>query len=261
MDYLSPLRSELKLKILLSLLNGERKISDLRRATETRDTTIFHVLEDFGDLGLTIKAQGVYKLSTLGIIEAKIIKETISSAEVIEKFKAFWLSHNVDDIPSHLLLNIGALKQAHLVQAQATEIGIVHQKFIETIRTAKRIKGISPIFHPDFTSLFGQLLEQGSTIELVVSSDVLSKIAGFIDFEILKKYFAKDTLRVFVKDDLKIALALSEHSFSLGLFDQSGSYDDRMDLRSDSVEAINWGERLFEGIVKNSTRLEADLSI
>ena len=261
MDYLSPIRSELKLKILLKLLNGEKKISELRLDAETRDTTILHVLEEFGDLNLTTKTQGLYKLSPLGIIEAKILKEFISTTEVVEKFKDFWLSHNVDDIPAHLLQNIGALKDAQLVRTQASELGIVHQTFIETIKTSKKIKGISPIFHPDFISLFGQLLEQGSTIELIISSDVLNKITGFVDFELVKKYFAEDKLRVFLKDDLKIALALTESSFSLGLFALSGTYDDSMDLRSNSIEAIKWGERLFEDAIKGSQRIGLDLSI
>jgi predicted transcriptional regulator len=261
LDYLSPLRSELKLKILLSLLGGEKKISELRINAETRDTTILHVLEEFDDLNLTKKSQGLYKLSSLGIIEAKIFKEFNSTIGVIEKFKDFWLSHNVDDIPAHLLQNIGALKDAQLVRTQASELGIVHQTFIETIKTSKMIKGISPIFHPDFISSFGQLLEQGNTIELIVSSDVLNKITGFVDLDIVKKYLTEDKLRVFLKDDLKIALALTERSFSLGLFALSGTYDDSMDLRSDSIEAIKWGERLFEDSAKGSLRIGLDLAI
>ncbi len=261
MDYLSPLRSELKLKILLSLLNSGKKISDLRVDAETRDTTILHVLEEFGELNLTTKAQGLYKLSPLGIIEAKLVKEFISSVDVVEKFKDFWLSHNVSDIPTHLLQNIGALKDSQLVQTRAAELGIVHQTFIEGIKTSKKIKGISPIFHPDFIASFGQLLDQGTTIELIVSSDVLNKITGFVDLNAIKKCLEEDKLRVFLNDNLKIALALTESSFSLGLFTLSGTYDDNMDLQSTSGEAIRWGERLFEDVVKSSQRIGIDLPI
>jgi predicted transcriptional regulator len=258
LEILSILRSDLKLKILLSLLNAEKKISELRFDPETRDTTILHVLQEFGDLNLTTRSQGLYKLSPLGIIEAKILKEFLSTGEVVEKFKDFWLSHNVDDIPAYLLESIGALKDAQLVRTQASELGIVHQTFIEGIKTSKKIKGISPIFHPDFIASFGELLEKGSTIELIVSSDVINKITGFVDIELIMKYLSEDKLRVFVKDDLKIALALTESSFSLGLFALSGSYDDSMDLRSNSIEAIEWGERLFEDAVKGSQRIRLD---
>ncbi len=259
LDYLSPLRSELKLKILLSLLNGDRKIAELRSDVESRDTTILHVLEEFGDLNLTTKTQGIYKLTSLGIIEAKVFKEYISTAEVIEKFKDFWLSHNVNDIPSHFLQNMGALKDSQLVRTEASELGIVHKTFMENLKTAKRIRGISPIFHPDFISLFEQLLNQGCTIELIVNSDVFNKIAGFVDLELAKKYLIENKLKIFLKDDLKIALALTEHSFSLGLFALSGMYDDSMDLLSESSEAIEWGEQFFEEAAKGSTRIALDL--
>jgi predicted transcriptional regulator len=259
LDYLSPIRSELKIKILLNLLDGEKKISELRIGTETRDTTILHVLEEFGDLDLTAKTQGLYRLTPIGLIEAKSLKEFILTTEVLEKFKIFWLSHNIDGIPPHLLQNIGALKDSLLVQTQALELGVVHQTFLETVRKSKRIKGISPIFHPDFISLFGQMLEQGSTIELIVNSEVLNKITGFVDFRLITKYLEENRLRVFLNDDLRIALALTEHTFSLGLFSLSGTYDDNMDLRSTNAEAIKWGERLFEETVKDSQRFGLNL--
>ena len=259
MDYLSPLKSELKLKILLSLLNGEKKIAELKDEVETRDTTILHILEEFGDLNLTTKTQGVYSLSSLGIMEAKIFKEHISTVEVIDKFKDFWVSHDMSDIPEHLLLNLGALKDATLVRTEATELGIVHKTFMETIKTAKRIQGISPIFHTDFISTFAQLLNQGCTIELAVSSEILKKIMNFVNLEQAKKYFITDNLKIFLKDDLKIALTLTENSFSLGLFALSGAYDDSTDLVSNSRKAIDWGERLFLDAVKGSTRIGLDL--
>jgi predicted transcriptional regulator len=259
LDYLSPLRSELKLKILLSLLNGERKIADLRSEVETRDTTILHVLEEFDDLNLIAKNQGFYTLTPLGIIEAKIFKDYIATTEVIEKFKDFWLLHDITDIPVHLLQNMGALKDAQLVRTDATELGIVHKTVLETLKTSKMIKGISPIFHPDFISMFGQLLDQGCTIELIVSGNVLRKIKGVVEIELVKKYFEEDKLRFFLKDDLKVALALTSHSFSLGLFSLSGKYDDSMDLLSESAESIEWGERLFDDMARCSQRIGLDL--
>lgn len=259
MDYLSPLRSELKLKILLSLLNGEKKIAELKNEVDTRDTTILHALEELCDLDLTTKTQkGVYRLSSLGLIEAKIFKEYILNSEVIEKFKVFWLSHDISDIPPRLLLNIGALSNTLWVQTQASELGIVHQTFLETLKISKQIKGISPIFHPDFISLFGQLLDQGCTIELIVNSDVLKKIMNYVDNNSVKKYLLSDKLKIFLNNNIKIALALTENSFSLGLFALSGIYDDSTDLLSNNAQALAWGEQLFEDVAKSSKRIGLD---
>ncbi len=258
LDYLSPLRSELKLKILLKLLEGEKKVSDLRVNVETRDTTILHILEEFGELNLITKEQGLYKLSSLGLIEAKIFKEYIYTSKVMEKFKDFWLLHNITDIPLCLLLNLNALSDASVIRNEASKIGVVHKTFLETFKHSKWFKGISPVFHPDFISQFGQQVEHGSTIDLVVSDDVLKNVIEAADLELIKKYLDANTLRIYLNNDVKIALALTETSFSFGLFTLAGTYDDSMDLFSNNPQAIEWGERLFEEIVKRSKKIDLD---
>jgi len=255
LDYLSPLRSELKMKILLSLLCGERKISELRSNVETRDTTILHVLEEFGDLNLTVKSQGVYKLTPLGVIEAKIFKECLSTADVIEKFKDFWLSHNVADIPSHLLLNIGSLSDALLVRTEATELDIVHTKILELLKASKKVRGISPVFHRDYVPVVERLLKEGNSVELIFTSKVLSKTFAAAEPGLIKKYLQDGKLIISLNENIKIALTVSENSFSMGLFKLNGEYDYGADLISLNPKAIEWGEHIFEDVVKVSTRI------
>ena len=255
LDYLSPLKSELKLKILLSLLKGERKIADLRADVESRDTTILHVLEEFGDLDLTTKSQGVYRLSSLGLFETKILKDFISTIEVIEKFKDFWLLHNVADIPSHLLLNIGALSDALLVRTDATELDIVHTKILEILKTSKKVRGISPVFHRDYVPVVERLLKEGNSVELIFSSKVLNRTLTSAETGLIKKYIQEGKLKISLNENVKIALTVSENSFSMGLFKLNGEYDYGADLISLNQEAIEWGEHLFEDVVKVSTRI------
>ena len=258
MDYMLPFRSELKLKVLLSLLKGDRKIADLRTDIGIRDTSILHVLEEFMELKLITKAQGSYRLSSIGIMEAKICKEYYSTIEVLEKFNAFWLLHKTDAIPTRLMLNIGALKNAELVCTEASELGIVHDNFVSIVLASKMLKGISPIFHPDFILYFGQLLNQGNTIELIINSAVFKKIVDSADYDLLKKYLKSNSLKLFLKEDLTMALSITDISFSFGLFSLSGKYDDSMDLISANREAIEWGEQLFEEALKSSERIGID---
>ena len=256
MDYLSPLRSELKLKILLSLLNGEKKISELRIDAETRDTTILHVLGEFGDLNLITKTQVVYRLSSLGLLETKVFKELISTTEVIEKFKDFWLSHNVADIPLYLLLNLGALSNASIVCIEATDLNIVHEKIVNILKTSKKVRGISPVFHGDYVPVVQKLLKEGNSIDLIFTPKVLEKTAALAENGLIKKYVQEEKLKIFLNEDVKIALTVAENSFSLGLFKLNGEYDYGVDLMSTSSEAIEWGEHLFEDVVRRSTRVD-----
>ena len=259
MDYLSPLRSELKLKILLSLLSGERKIANLRSVVETRDTTILHVLEEFGELGLITKSQGVYRLSSLGLLETKVFKELISTTEVIEKFKEFWLSHNVADIPSYLLLNLGALSNASIVRTEATDLNLVHEKIVNILKSSKKIRGISPVFHGDYVPIVEKLLKDGNSVDLIFTPKVLEKASALSEIGLIKKYVQEGNLKIFLNDDVKIALTVAENSFSLGLFMLNGEYDYGVDLMSTSKEAIEWGGHLFEDIAKRSRLMDLKL--
>src|SRR5665647_335525 len=99
MDYLWPLKSGLKLEILLSLLKGEKKLSEIHADVESSDTTILHIIKDFEDLSLTTKSGGTYQLTSLGLLEAEMYKNASSTAEVIQKFKEFWLTHDVTALP------------------------------------------------------------------------------------------------------------------------------------------------------------------
>jgi len=258
LDYVSPLSSELQRKVLLSLTEGEKDIAKLTADIGARNTSILHILEQFGGLDLVTKTRGFYSLSSLGAIEARICHEYFSAIEVIEKFKGFWLLHDVTGIPADFLSNIGALKDSIVIKTEASELKTVHGKFMEIIQASKKIKGISPIFHPDFILLFAQLLNQGATIELIVNSNVLNKIVSFADIALIKKYLEDDSLQIFLCEDLKITLTLTANSFSLGLFFPSGEYDDNTDLISTSTEAIRWGEKLFEVFLKNSRKVGLD---
>jgi predicted transcriptional regulator len=122
-----------------------------------------------------------------------------------------------------------------------------------------RIRGISPIFHPDFVSLFKQLLSQGDSVELIVTGAVLKKTLASADFELMKKYVEEHRLKIFLRENLKVALTVTENIFSLGLFILDGEYDDKMDMVSFNHEAINWGEELFQDYLKGSGEIGVEV--
>ena len=250
MDHFAPVRSDLKLKILLSLLNGEKKISELTADVQTRETSILHVLKEFESLNLTTKSGGIYKLTSLGLLNAQISKEWYTASEVAEEFKDFWLLHDISDIPPHLMLRLGALKNSSLIKTETSELSKVHQTFIHMLLSAKSIKGASPIFHPDFVGVFKQILSQGGTIELILTNAVLQKTLATAESELLKKYVTEGSLKIHINDNLKVALTITENAFSLGLFNLKGEYDNNMDLLSFGQESIEWGSDFFKSLLK-----------
>ena len=256
MDYFSTIRSELKQKILLDLLNGQKKLSDLKANINIRETSILHVLKEFENLNLTTKTGGNYCLTSLGLIEAQICQEVISTEEVLEKFKDFWLMHEITPIPAYLISRLGALKDSTLIRTEKTELGQVYNNFLQILMTSKIVTGISPIFHPDYVPVIVQLLSQGNSVDLILTSGVLNKTlsAANLDEQIMKN-FVEGRLKIFLNEDIRVALTVTDKTLSLGLFTSDGQYDDNMDLISTNPNAIRWGADLFQNKLNESRRI------
>jgi predicted transcriptional regulator len=249
-------RSQLKLDILSSLLRGDKKLSALREELGSSGSTIIHALTDLEALNLTHQDGKYYKLTSLGVIEAQLIDEASSTVDVIEKFGEFWLRHDITAIPSHLLRRLGALRDSTLIQDDSTELDRVHLTFKQLLLTSRSVRGLSPIFHSDFIGAFQLLLSEGATVDLILSRGVLDKTLTLADTRQLLDYIEKDRLRIFVADEPRVALTVTENSFSMGFFDLNGEYDYSRDLISNSRRAIEWGEELFQHYLKDARRLE-----
>ncbi|MCW4019114.1 MAG: DUF1724 domain-containing protein [Candidatus Bathyarchaeota archaeon] len=258
MEYLAPLRSELKLKILLSLLSGEKKTAELKTEIAARETTILHVLKEFEAEKLTSKTAGTYRLTSLGTLSAQICKEVAESADVLKEFKEFWLLHDTSAIPLNLMSKIGALKGAYLIRTDTVELGKVYETYLQILMMSKKVVGISPIFHPDYVRAIAILLSQGNTVELILTTPVLNKIYSTVETADLKKAVESETLKIYLQENLNIALTVTEKNFSLGLFNLNGEYDDRMDLVSLSPQAIKWGKQLFLEYLKTSRSITSE---
>lgn len=254
MDYLAPLRSELKLNIMLSLLAGEKNLSQLKSVVEARETTILHVLKEFENLSLSERSHGVYRLTSLGFLEAQICRQCFSASEAVGAFKDFWLTHDISAIPPALFARLGSLKDSSLIKGESSELGKVHETFMQVLLSSKKIRGVSPIFHPDYVNAFRYLLSQGNSVELILTSAVFSKTLESADSTLLQKFIEKGKLTIFIREDLRFGLTVTENSFSLGLFGLSGDYDYSSDLVSLNQEAVEWGEELFKGVLAGSEK-------
>ena len=117
---------------------------------------------------------------------------------------------------------------------------------------------MSPIFHSDFIGAFQLMLSEGATADLILTREVLDKTLTLADTGQILNYVEKDRLRIFLSDDPRIALTVTENSFSMGFFSSNGEYDYGRDLVSSNRRAIEWGEELFRHFLKDAERLELE---
>jgi predicted transcriptional regulator len=153
------------------------------------------------------------------------------------------------------MMTLGAIENSNLIKSTQVDLQKVHENFIQLLGGAKTIFGISPIFHEDYIIVLRKVLNQPeSKITLIVTNTVLDKFKQLDDTQ-LNKHITEGNLQIFLNDNLKIALTVTEKNWSMGLFTLSGEYDYTNDLVGTGKEGVEWGYQLFKTILEQSTKI------
>jgi len=247
--------SDLRRNILMSLYADKKSLGHLRDELEISSTTAIHALKELEKYNFTFQDNDKnYLLTNIGRMIAVKLRDFSDAAEVLEKHKEFWLEHDLSGIPEHLIEKIGWLKDSKLIKDTDTEILKAHLNFINLLKNAKEIRGVSSIFVPEFTSLFQELVSKNINVQLILSKEVLEKIDKSIFNQSITK--SKPNFNLFVMNkNLKAAITVTDYFLSIGLFRVGGTYDFSNDLICYSKEAIAWGNELFNHYAKLSERI------
>ncbi len=247
--------SDLRRNILFSLFEGNKSLGNLRDGLKISSTTAIHALRDLEKGNLTFQDKNkIYSLTNIGRIIAMKLLDFSNAAEVLKKHENFWLEHDMSGIPDIFFERIGLLKDSMVVKDTDTDIFRVHSNFINLLKNAKEINGISSIYVPEFVTLFEELISKNVNIKLVLTTEVLGKI----DITILNKINTKNksNFNLFVMDkNIKAAITVTDYFLSFGLFRMDGTYDYSNDLISYSKQSIAWGKEIFDYYVKLSQRV------
>ncbi len=247
--------SDLRRNILFSLYESKKSLGTLRDCLKISSTTAIHALRDLEKGNLTFQDKNKnYGLTSIGRIIAMKLLDFSDAAEVLKKHEKFWIEHDLSGIPQHQMEKIAWLKDSAVVTDTETDIFKVHSNFINLLKNAKEISGVSSIYVPEYVSLFEEFINKKVNIQLVLTKEVVEKI----DKTILKKVITKDqsNFNLFLMEkNMKVAITVTDYFLSFGLFRMDGTYDYSNDLISYSKEAIAWGKEFFEHYVKLSQRV------
>lgn len=250
--------SSVRIKIMISLNEGPKKTKELRKLIGIQSSTIIHGINELEKQNLVSRDVDYYYLSETGKIIALKIIDMIRALVTLKNFEKLWLNHEIDSIPQFLLKDIGYLSNLELVESEKIDIFRPHGAYIQVIMGSKKIKGVSPIFYPDYIDSFKNMIENDINVELVLTSSILRKTITSIDSDdlaYLKKVLSEETLKIWeIEEDVKVAFTITDKFTVLGLFFLKGSYDSTRLLIGDHDDAIIWSNRLFEYYCKKANR-------
>jgi predicted transcriptional regulator len=250
--------SSVRIKIMICLKEGPKKTKDLRKLIGIQSSTIIHGINELEKQNLILKEVDSYYLSETGKIIALKLIDMIRTLVTLKNFEKLWLNHVIDSIPQDLLKDIGYLSNLELVESEKIDIFRPHGAYIQVILESKKIKGVSPIFYPDYVDNFKSMIENGISVELVLTSSILRKTINTVnedDLTYLKKVLSEETLKIWeIKEEVNVAFTITDKFTVLGLFFLNGSYDSTKLLIGDHEDAILWSNRLFEYYREHATK-------
>lgn len=240
--------------MLILLMEKSRTLDDFKEFFKITSPEILPQLKKLENGGLIFQKDRKYHLTEIGEILTNSYLEFFKTVKVFEDDMEFWESHQIKGIPGELRHRLSMLGDYKIIKSGPTEIFEPHKEFMANLLKSKTIKGISPIFHPEYPKAFIELAKVGVKISLIVTRDVYSRIS--IEFKDDLMEFLKYCEIMITDEKIQVATTVTERFFSLGLFLNNGVYDTHQDLVSFNKSSIQWGEDLFEYYHKKAKLIE-----
>ncbi len=237
-NLLSLCTTPLKLRILKALEKPMRISQIANELGVSRETVKPHV-RSFVESGLIERREGKYVLTLVGRIVVKKALEIEELLTMSEELKEFFTSHELSSIPEELLEDIHMLSDGFIVRSR--DPFEISSEWVSILEDSKWIKGVSPVYHPEFPPLFTNLAESRD-VTLILTKDVFEKCLKR-DYELVKKFLTRG--RMLTCEGIKIAFVVAERGMAMGLY-ANESYDAANIYVSRSERAAKWGLRLFE---------------
>ena len=226
--------SDIKSKIIISLKEGQKKLSDLKDEVHMNSSTVLHSMSQLESRGLISREFQGYSLSQTGEMVALNLINVINALFLAKKNKDFWLNCDLSGIPQYLINELGFLRE-YTIESPFTNLLACN----ELLQEPKDLKIIIPSLN--FGEVFLEMYNKNLDINLILNEN-LEELLKKSDTE-WNRILSAENLRLW-KTNSKLALISTDQFMLLNLPLTNGKYDNKF-LVSKSNEGIKWGNKLF----------------
>ncbi|MCQ8904176.1 MAG: winged helix-turn-helix domain-containing protein [Methanothermobacter sp.] len=225
--------SEIRLRVLMALMDGPMELSQMRSIIKSSSSTILHAIYQLEEKGMVSRVNRKYELSSTGRIISLKVQGIIRTISVVRELSDFLLDHDLRSLPESLLYSIESLEGASLLEAKPENLTEPYEIVAENVLNSGRVWIVSGVQHP----FYEDLLKSGIRTEMILSGDVADALE-------LEK--AGENVKISTIDsELRFSLIITDTAMALSLFMSNGLYDPARFLFSRDEEAIGWAWRLF----------------
>jgi len=252
-------RSRLQAQMLLSLYDEDNNtLAKLREVTGSTSQALLPKIRILESNKLIESVEHEYRLTPLGKIVASRVADSVMTMGTVLEHKEFWKSHYMEAIPQPLLESIGSLYDSKIVSDTNVEIFNVYHHFLDMIKKADHIYGITAIMSSGHADILGERIQEGIPVKLIVTKSVIEELRQQPYIEQIHQLQKLPNFQVFMVDnDINLGFTVTDKCLSLGLYKSDGvTYDTTTDLFSYDENAIKWGENLFEYYLHDAVELD-----
>ena len=236
----------LRTTTLLSLTEGKKNLSDLRRDLNLSPTNISHLLRELEEHKFIRQdAKRYYFLTNIGKIIANGLIDLNNTMETLSKFESFWLEYDLSAIPDYLFDTLGHLKDSRIISGTPVLVFKAYETVINLLRDAKEINVVSSILIPDIKLLFDMLVAE-KDMRIILTADALYPSIEAVGLEQVAKAIKKGFKLHMLRQNLKIGFfVVTDRFMGFVPYRLDGTFDWSRDLLSCDKTAIDWGLALF----------------
>ncbi len=153
-------------------------------------------------------------------------------------------SHDMSVFPENLQDSIDMLGDCMVIQNNMLDINATYREIVEKLSMPSSLKGISPIFDAHFTEVVVSIALRNAPTSIILTRDIYEIVAEKYE-DALRAFLSCENARLYVVDEARLALAVTDSFLALSLF-KDGGFDAQTNLMSFEESALKWGEELFE---------------
>ncbi len=239
--------SDVRAKILISLISGSKNLADLRKEIHLSSSTILHGMNQLEQKNFIFRDSGNYSLSQTGEVVSNKLIDVMRSFYSLNLCEGLFLNHDISCIPPELFKDIGCLEKSFIVKSTSTNIMRPQEVLSEFLAKSKNFKQLTSVYNPSSVQIFIDSLDKGDDVQLIMTEGIINKLVETAGEEKLNKWINDGNLNLMkIDEEVKISLTTGDNFIAIGLFSADGTYDLNISLISGADEAVSWGNRLFE---------------
>ena len=149
--------SEIRLNVLVDLLNGPLKIRDINRNSLLSYSSVSSNVHKLCKVGYVEKIHNSFQLTNLGRIYITVLLDFQDVIKTISDFSDFWLDHDISSLYIGDLKKLSSLEGSELIKCNYADIYKTHKEFKRILRNPSIWKLFFHIFTQNIRNWLGDL--------------------------------------------------------------------------------------------------------